>query len=375
MSRRRLGLWMYRWHARAGLITGLFLTFICVTGSVAVFKPEIEACCDWGAPPVSADGRAPIGPEQAVATALAAHPGARANSVWLPAHPGASQSHGDTYRVNLSLPRASEKPRAISVLVDPYANTVVAEHSGTPFWSNVVRQTHARFFYGSYWGRWLVGLLGIALTFAVVSGAWIYLRFNANRWRPMLRRGRGARVLLADLHKLFGIGALAFNLLFGVTGAVLGLEGLYLKFFPAAKVAAIERQPLRELPAGTLDRALQRARESVPGASPTSISLGHPAHGTLKILMEVPTASLVREGESSVTLDARSLEPLAVVDARQAGAVARAHWLVEPLHFGRLGGSMAVKLIWAAMGLSGAFLSISGFAIYLLRKRRRTVGE
>lgn len=395
MLKRKLGLWMYRWHAWAGLIAGLFLIFICVTGSLAIFKPEIEAAADWKVPAIVAGGRPMISAEDAVKTALADYPGARATAVQFPPVGGTGHGHGNTYRVNLALPRPASAPaaaaaatdadadgeaapagqrapRAVSVLVDPYANAVVVARSGTAFWSNVVRQTHARFYYGSYWGRWLVGVFGIVLTFAVVSGAWIYLRFNANRWRPMFRRGRGSRVLLADLHKLVGIGALVFNLMFGVTGAVLGLEGLYLKYFPNPKAAVLKREPVRVLPEGTIARALDRARELIPGGQPTSIGLTNATNGVLKVLVEVPTAALVREGESSVTFDAATLEPISVVDARDAAVSTRLHWSVEPLHFGRLGGSIAIKLIWAAMGLSAAFLSLSGFAIYVLRKRKRT---
>ncbi len=43
---------------------------------------------------------------------------------------------------------------------------------------------------------------------------------------------------------------------------------------------------------------------------------------------------------------------------------------MEPLHFGRFGG-LPVQILYAVMGLTAGFLSISGYAIYAIRTRRR----
>ena len=42
MAKSRFGYLLYRWHAWAGLVSGVFLLVICVSGSIAVFRPEIE---------------------------------------------------------------------------------------------------------------------------------------------------------------------------------------------------------------------------------------------------------------------------------------------------------------------------------------------
>ena len=68
---------LYRTHAWVGLISGLFLIVICVTGSIAVFRPEIERAVDYAGQDftVVPNGNAKISAGQAAATAQAAYPG------------------------------------------------------------------------------------------------------------------------------------------------------------------------------------------------------------------------------------------------------------------------------------------------------------
>src|SRR5687767_15213528 len=90
MSKSRFPILLYRTHAWVGLISGIFLIVICVTGSIAVFRPEIERAVDWGDYDfnVVSNGRAPIGIEQAIATAEARFPGGRATAARKPARGG-----------------------------------------------------------------------------------------------------------------------------------------------------------------------------------------------------------------------------------------------------------------------------------------------
>src|SRR5215218_2990735 len=142
MSKSRFPILLYRTHAWVGLISGLFLIVICVTGSVAVFRPEIERAVDWGGYDfnVVADGRAAIGIEKAIATAEAKYPGGRATVARKPARGGSWHSHGDTYSVVID----QAKGPNLDVLVDPYRNAVVASAAPNRGWGNFLRQLHVR---------------------------------------------------------------------------------------------------------------------------------------------------------------------------------------------------------------------------------------
>jgi uncharacterized iron-regulated membrane protein len=370
MSKNRFGILLYRWHGWVGLLSGLFLIVICVTGTVAVFRPEIERAVDWGGYDfdIRANGRAPITLERAIATAVAAYPGAVAQMARYPDVGGSWQSHGEAYSVLLNRGRGKG---TLNVLVHPYEDRVVASMRPNRGWGDWLRQLHVRFLYGSYWGRWIVGFFGLTMVFSTISGLMIYTRFNANSWKPKFRRGKGARILTADVHKIVGLGTVAFNVIFGLTGAVIGLEGLYRKYVMSPDRPAVARlERVSELPPGRIEHFVARSRELMPGGKVASVTLSHARSGIVRVNLEIPVLHLVKEGASSVAFNASTAEPVELYDARNASAAGRFYYAMEPLHFGRLGGAMWVKLLWGLMGLSGGFLSITGFVIFLLRKRK-----
>ncbi len=396
---RRLGYWMYRWHAWAGLISGVFLIIICVSGSVAVFKPELQRALDWGDYKFNVvPAGQPITPAQALAAAESHYPGRNISTLHLPALPGTIYSHGPTYAVRVG---GNKQTPAVDALVDPYLGKVVAETRLNQGWGQWLRQLHLRLLYGSFWGRWVVGFFGIVLTFAVISGLVIYTRFNAGQWKPKLRLNKGSRILWADLHKLVGIGALAFNLIFGITGAVLGLETLYARYANASTapttqaaqaaqaVQTVQADDAKEtdsadaqdrkakriaaLPEGMLESCIAQASVLIPGSTPSAVDLQHKRNGTIRVRVEHPASALIAENKSSVTFNASTGEAIRVRDASRSGAAERLYLSMEPLHFGRLGGWMWVKLLWGLRGRTGGILSISGYAIYVLRwwKKKR----
>ena len=367
MTNSRFNFLLYRTHAWVGLISGLFLIVICTTGSVAVFRPEIERAVDWGDYDFNVvPTGTPIGIEQAIATAEAKFPGGRATAARMPARGGSWHSHGDAYSIVID---QAKGPNFV-VLVDPHRNVVVASAAPNRGWGNFLRQLHVRLFYGSYWGRWLVGFFGITLLFSTVSGLVIFRKFNAGSWWPRVRWGRGTRIVTADLHKWVGLWTVAFNLVFGVSGAVIGLEGLARKYVMEAPPRPKAVAAIASLPAGTIEALMTRATQLVPGTVATEAQLPYRRNGLIKVEVEHGVASLVREHASYILFNAATREPIEVYDATKSPIAARFYYAMEPLHFGRLGGAMWLKLLWGLMGLSGGFLSVSGFVIYLARKRK-----
>ena len=94
-----------------------------------------------------------------------------------------------------------------------------------------LRQLHVRLLMG-FWGRVFVGVFGVTLVLSIVTSLWIYREWLRSLVR--VRRADGRRIFHMDVHKAVGLWTLAFNLMFGVTGAVLGLENLYYRIWPAA---------------------------------------------------------------------------------------------------------------------------------------------
>jgi len=385
MRGKTLKLWCWKTHTWAGLFSGLFLLIICVSGSVVVFKPEIERTVDWqgydfNVTPIGT----PISPEAALAVLRGAYPGRTISTLVFPADASSADSNAGVYWSRIG---GSKGDKPLDVLVDPYKAKVVAETRLQEGWGFWLRQLHLRLLYGQFWGRWIVGIFGIVMVYSTITGLIIYARFNANHWKPMLRRGRGWRIGLADWHKIVGLGSLSCNLLFGATGAVLGMETLYARYAgksvstnatssPTTKpttnpTTASAEAPAFKVPSGVIDACVAEAARLFPDQRVNSLELGGLSAGSLRLRLQPPTAALVKQGVSSVTFDVRTLEPRRVDDARTHSAAARVYYSMEPLHFGRLGGSMIVKLIWSFMGMAAALLSITGYLIYLIRWKKK----
>jgi uncharacterized iron-regulated membrane protein len=209
----------------------------------------------------------------------------------------------------------------------------------------------------------------VTLVFSTVSGLMMFRKFNAGSWWPRVRWGRGARIVAADLHKWVGLWTVAFNLIFGVSGAVIGLEGLYRKYVMTPAPRPPSLAAIASLPPGRIESLMSRATQLIPGTVATEATLPYRRNGMIKVEVEHATTKLLREHASYVLFNAATGETVQIYDAAQSSPAARFYYAMEPLHFGRLGGAMWVKLLWGVMGLSGGFLSITGFMIYALRKR------
>jgi uncharacterized iron-regulated membrane protein len=171
-----------------------------------------------------------------------------------------------------------------------------------------LRQTHVRLLMG-LWGRVFVGVLGVSLVLSCITGLWIYRGWIKKMFTLRLGGGWGNRQPWAELHKFIGVWSLLFNILIGLTGAVLGIENLANQIeskwirpagaaaatapadaaapkAPAPARAAAARATGPSLPLNTL---LARAREAFPDLTPRVVLLPARAGGPLSIRGDVPS--------------------------------------------------------------------------------------
>ncbi|WP_435016092.1 PepSY-associated TM helix domain-containing protein [Tundrisphaera sp. TA3] len=356
----------YKIHAWTGLIGGLLLLIVTASGSVAVFKGEIDRWANPGLLTVTPSG--PRLPWDRVLESLRkACPDARVLSLTLPRSP--DQAAGFDLR--------RKAPAPPQVFVDPYTGEMLGGRRPRGTLADYVRQFHVRLLIEG-WGRIFVGVLGLALLASTVTGFIIYAPMNKKSWIPRVRRGRGTRFLLADLHKVVGMAALAFNLVFAATGAVLGLEVLYVRIYPPARVNSnpnantntnAARADAGKSAGVSIDDGLRAAEQSLPGTTALRVVLQ--PRDRLRVYLEHPITDLIKEGVSFAVYDGPSRRIVEVHDGTKAGFWARAYYACEPLHFGQFGG-LLVKVIYGLAGLTAGFLSVTGYVIYAIRRRGRS---
>ena len=197
---------IWRWHFYAGLFVMPFIAVLALSGSVYLFKPQIER---WeerafqGLPTTRA-----VAPDAQVAAALAANTGATLSSYRLPERPG------DAALVHLKLGDGSMR----DVFVAPGGEVVGALDPESRIIA-IDRRIHGQLLLGKQ-GSWAVELAASWAIVLIVSGLFLWWPRDARglagvAW-PRLRAGK--RLFWRDLHAVTGFWVAGLALVLLVSG-------------------------------------------------------------------------------------------------------------------------------------------------------------
>lgn len=353
--RRRL----WQLHAWLGLLAGLGLLVIGLTGSLLVFHEELAAlfCRAQTVVAPTTAGRLPLGAAR------------RAIEAQLPDYEltGWNLRHDRPDRAQHLYLIRHGTAEWLTTTFDPYTGRVLAPpHRYGQALHGWLVSLHSSLFAGDL-GIACAGLLAVALCLLGLTGLYLHREF----WRHLftLRWRRGIRLLFSDLHKFVGIASVPFNILLGFTGAYWNIERT-VEHLAAAEHA----QPMieRRLYPDTLDLAALVADSAarLPGFRANFISLpSDPAAPTIVLWGAVePRPLLARGYNTTLAYDPATGAHLRTGDFRTAAPWKRFVDTFEALHFGAFGG-LPTKILWCLAGLSPAVLSLSGFALWQLRRR------
>ncbi len=351
-------------HSWAGVVTGLLLFIVCFSGAVVVFKHEIDL---WANPSLAQLPRAqPPAPLDTVLARLQArYPGATVEALALP----------DTVNpAYFAFIREAGAPAAQRTKIALRGDSGAVIGPVDSQLGQYLRMLHVFLFFGP---RWIVGFLGVAMLVLIGTGIVIHRKILAELFTQ--RWGRSFRVVMSDLHKSAGIWGLGFNLLIAVTGAWLGLAPLFEQgwsYVAARSTAPVpgpagpgQPAPVSAAPMPSLDALHTAARQAVPGFDVAYVSLRRwgtaQAEAGFTGGLEGHLAST-----ASVEFDAATGRIRRMHDPRTAGFWSQVNALMEPLHFGDFGG-LPLKWLYFFLGLTTAFLSITGTLIWLDGRQQR----
>ena len=203
---------IWRWHFYAGLIAVPFLILLAVTGSLYLFRDEIDDTVFAYRNVVEAEATAPLAPSVLVANAIAAVPGASLKVFRDPGGPTASA------RVTLET-----KEGPTYAFVDPYSGKVLGTVAKSDEFNEVVRKLHSLEYVGSYANRVIEAMAGFAIIL-VVSGLYLWWPRRQSGGVVTIRGTPKKRVFWRDTHAVTGAFA-------GILIAFLALSGLPWSFF------------------------------------------------------------------------------------------------------------------------------------------------
>ncbi|MFH1497500.1 MAG: PepSY-associated TM helix domain-containing protein [Verrucomicrobiota bacterium] len=350
---------IWQLHSWLGLVAGLGLIVIGLTGSLLVFHDEIEKLLNPGIVRVepTAAGRLPA--NQLLASAQAQLPDHRIAG-WL-------YRLDEPTQADLLYVREPGSPKWLIATVNPYSGEVLASpRLGTATFTGWVLDLHYQLL-ADHAGAFTAGILGLLLVLLGVSGVYLYRDF----WKHLftLRWGRGARILFSDTHRFVGITTVVFNLILGFTGAYWNLThivGHWIEGHDDEQPASAARHYAEPL---DLDALIADTGKRIPGYLPRFVSLPTEAGWPITFYGQAPGHFLTGPYGSTVSYDAQTHAFADAHDIREAGLWARVADTFTPLHYGSFGG-LPVKILWSLGGLTPGVLAVTGFLIWRHRRRR-----
>jgi uncharacterized iron-regulated membrane protein len=346
-------------HLSVGLIGGVFILVLGLTGSVMVFEPELDRAIHPHLSYVKPGG-SPLSLTE-IGAAVSKQFNGEPIVAYLP-----SESADLASKVIM--------PRGI-VSVNQYTGEVLGTRTRGQTIFGLARDLHVRFASGDV-GRTIMRWSGVALLVSLTSGLYLWW---PNR-RIGIRGGWRSVRFWFDLHNSVGILSLAPLLVLAVTGTVTGFEdqaGFVLRkvtearlvsgrqnvdrgqFAPGAQVITLE--------VITPDQAVAIARAQMPGAIPYRVQM--PRYGgAYRVNLDFPR-DRVAGGRNLVAIDPSSGSVIFTTRSTELSSSERILAINEAIHTGEVLGMPSRILAWLTCIVVPVQV-ISGLMLWLRRKRR-----
>lgn len=351
-------------HKLSGLLLGLILTVVGLSGSGLVFRADIERLLtrDW----LQASKVGEILPlDVVVAAGAAAIPEKEVVRVVLPRHAG------ETVEVLLQKRRPLNLADAelVSVFVDPYRGTVVGQRPRSEGWLWLVQDFHYALFSGEP-GLKANGIGAVFLLILAVSGPFLWWPGWSRRSSAFRIRRGPAPARWRDIHAVIGVGFCLILAVISLTGMYYAYRSTTTAVITLATGGGGMRPPTAtsnsSLAPATLESLMTSARSAQPSAKFDEVRPARSVSAPVIISFTLPNDQV--PGRNRIYLDPRDSTLLRTDIHENLPLGARVLANMAPWHFGTWGGR-TTQWIWFVAGLIPAFLFASGLWIWLQRRR------
>ncbi len=352
---------LFQLHLWLGLLTGLYVAIICLTGAALVFRIDLQRALH---PHLFTPGAAgPLADPVAVMESVRqAYPQHRLSGVDAPT------TVRPTYLAYVT--RGAEFR---TVLIDPVTTAVLGELPAHPVIHNL-QQLHYNLL-GGRTGRLINGLGAFGILILCATGVVIWWPGTA-AWRRgfVIDFRRDARRITWALHRAIGAWSVAFILMFAVTGWSLVFPAGFRSVVNRLSPVTAMRSPQSGTPSGnptpSWPQMLDRARSFAPGQPVARVVLPFGERGAFLVMFAERSPTPASVELTPIYLDQYSGERIAATAAPRSwgdALIAR----MTPWHVGGIGGQ-AGRVMWFLFGLAPAVLFVTGLLTWWRRGRGRT---
>lgn len=354
---------LFRLHSWLGLVTGIFLVLLGLSGSALVFRPELDAYVNRDllriAPP--ANGTAPDALARCYAGIVSRYPNLDGIG-WL--NPDAGPDEAYNFRIYFNDTRLFTYDLGL-ISFDPNTGRVLREGPASDFTPSLLDwlfQFHFSFQLGIP-GAALTAIFGITMLLSLLSGAVVYRKML---WRVLTFRvginRKNWRTMSSDLHRVIGVWSLLLNAVIFFTGFWMNLFAFQSKTWRNEIVPTKPNTLITVAP----DTLYRRALAAMPDLEPTYVYLPTQPVRKFEVRGYVAGQSKFWGSSNSVRVDQQTGEVLQRNRFSDKPPGERIEATFHPLHVGNFGG-VPVKILYVLIGLTPGLLAVTGFLLWWRR--------
>ena len=354
---------VFKLHSWLGLVSGIFLILLGLSGSILVFRAELDTFFNRELLTVEVPVNSEEGPvlSRCYDTITARYPNLD-GIAWLNPDAGADEAYN--FRIYYNDTRLLTYDLAL-ISFNPYTGAILREGPLTDFTPSFVEwllQFHFSFQLGIP-GAALTAIFGITMLLSMLTGVFVYrkmiwkvisfqIKINRKNWRTVS----------SDLHRIVGVWSLLLN-------SVIFFTGFWLNMF-AFKAKTWQNEVIPTKPNTTMsvsaDQMYRQALQALPDLDPTYIYLPTQPARKFEVRGYMKGESKLWGSGNSVRVDQQSGEIVDINRLAEKPLGERIESTFHPLHVGNYGGAF-VKVLYVIIGLTPGLLSVTGFLLWWRR--------
>ena len=358
--------WAFSLHSWLGLISGIFLLLLGLSGSALVFFKEIDHALHQEQLRVHPKGKI-LSLDVIYRQIGKSHP--RLGGIaWL--NPTAQTDEAYEFRLYQNDGKLSTYDLGM-LSIDPYSGRVLREGNLKDLSTGLMQwliQFHWSFQLGIP-GLLLATVFGITMVLSTFTGLIIYRK---QVWKVLCFKTGikwdNWRTISSGLHRVVGVWAMVFNLLIFFTGFWMNK----FSFDPAYWKKQTVSMSLNSLSTKSLDGLMESAKGHMPDLMVEKVYLPTQEHKDFKISGRIEGQSAIFGLPNSVSMDPNSGQMTHLKRLDTMGFWDQLEATVFSLHVGDFGG-VTVKILYVILGLLPGLLSITGALLWWRRVRRRII--
>ncbi|MCF0065296.1 PepSY domain-containing protein [Dyadobacter chenwenxiniae] len=359
MKKNSLHRSLFKLHSWLGLFTGIFLILLGLSGSVLVFRTELDHFFNRDLLHVSSENPLPNDALKRCYDQITSRYPNLDGIAWVNPDDGPDEAYN--FRMYFNDTRLMTYDLAL-ISFNPYTGAILREGPATQFTPSFIEwlfQFHFSFQLGMP-GAALTAIFGITMLFSLLSGAVVYRKmlWKVVTFKANINR-KNWRTISSDLHRIIGVWSLVLNAVIFFTGFWMNLFAFKPKTWQNERVATKPNTHIAISP----DEMYAKALAAMPDLEPTSVYLPTQPERRFEVRGYTKGQPKLWGIGNAVRMDQQTGDLIEISRLSEKPLGERVEATFFPLHVGNFGG-LAVKMLYVLIGLTPGLLAITGFLLW-----------